>query len=153
MSVPERWEHSKAKAVLKQLFESDESMMKKDEEELYHLSPDLFGQYRFDRFKENSKNLKKKITEDREMNAFQEAALVHDRQMFPKNSNTHWGYGRWDQAEAKTQLRADVKNNLHKSMKPKDLRQSKIEVYGQFPLDVFRNHIYQELSFEGFSDP
>jgi hypothetical protein len=29
-------------------------------------------------------------------------------------------------------------------LKPKDLRQSKIENYGKFPLGVFRSHIYQE---------
>ena len=64
MSLPERWEHSKAKAVLKELLESDDSFMEMDEAELYRLSPELFGQYRQDRFKDNAKKLKKKIVKD-----------------------------------------------------------------------------------------
>jgi hypothetical protein len=54
------------------------------------------------------------------------------------------GYGRWDDAGAKTKLREDIKNNVHKNIKPNQLRQSKIEAYGEFPLGVFRKHIYQE---------
>lgn len=141
---PEPWKNSKAKAHLKQLLESDDTYMEMPEAELYLLSPDLFGQYREDRFVCNVKNLKKSIKDDKNQSTLQEAALVHDRQLFPKSPVTFWGYGRWDESEAKTQLRKDVRNNKQKTMKPAELRESRIEVYGQFPLGVFRKHIYQE---------
>jgi hypothetical protein len=105
MIEPERWAHSKAKAVLKQLLESDKTILDMDEA----LPPDLIGHYRFDRFKDNTRKLKKKFIADNRLNTFQEAALAHDRKLFPKNPIRFWGYGRWDEAEAKKNFEKTLK--------------------------------------------
>ena len=141
---PEKWERSKAKAVLKQLLKSDDLYMNMHKEHLYLLSPELFGQYRKDYFVEKVEDLKATIKENKKQNKLQEKALVADRVKFPKNPITFWGYRRWDDSEAKRQLREDIKNGLQKTMKPEQLRTSKMNVYGEFPLAIFRKHIYQE---------
>ncbi|KAG7366464.1 hypothetical protein IV203_029134 [Nitzschia inconspicua] len=56
------------------------------EAQLYRLYPQHFGQYSQNRFICNVKSLKKTIREDREANALQEAALLHDRALFPKTT-------------------------------------------------------------------
>ena len=89
---PEKWERSKAKAVLKQLLESDDLYMNMHEEHLYLLSPELFGQYRKDYFVEKVEDLKATIKENKKQNKLQEKALVADRVKFPKNPITFWGY-------------------------------------------------------------
>ncbi|KAG7344518.1 hypothetical protein IV203_022526 [Nitzschia inconspicua] len=65
------------------------------EAQLYRLYPQHFGQYSQNRFICNVKSLKKTIREDREANALQEEALLHDRALFPKTT-TFWGYDRWE---------------------------------------------------------
>jgi hypothetical protein len=51
--------------------------------------------------------------------------------------------GEWHGTEAERLLKEDVKNSLHKTMKPRKLHLTRKE-YRAFELDIFRGHIYQE---------
>lgn len=51
--------------------------------------------------------------------------------------------GEWHGSGAEKLLKEDVRNDLHKKKKPKDLRETRDE-YKEFKLKVFRGHIYQE---------
>ena len=83
--MTEPWRNSEAKAQVKLLIESDELYMNMCEHELYLLS-ELFQQYPEDRFVINVANLKKSIKDHRQQVERQEAALEHDRQLFPKHN-------------------------------------------------------------------
>lgn len=143
MAEPEPWRNSEAKAQVKLLIESDDLYMNMCEHELYLLS-DLFQQYAEDRFVDNVQNLKKSLKAEEEQVAIQEAALVHDRKLFPKKSMTYWGYPRWDTHEAKALLRKDVQQKKQTGMEPKELHQTRDAYNLDFNLGVFRKHIYQE---------
>ena len=52
-------------------------------------------------------------------------------------------YPRFDNSDAKKLLAKDVQENKHKEAQPIVFHQSRPE-YLQFPLNVFRKHIYQE---------
>ena len=117
---PEPWRNSEAKAQLKLLLESDDMYMNMPEHELYLLS-EMFQQYPEHRFIDNAGNLKKSIKSHRQQVARQEAALQHDRELFPKQQTTFWGYPRWDTHEAKALLRKDVQQNRQTTMEPKQL--------------------------------
>ena len=51
--------------------------------------------------------------------------------------------GEWHGSAAERLLKIDIKNLLHKSMKPKQLYHTRDE-YKQFDLETFRGHLYQE---------
>ena len=141
--MTEPWRNSEAKAQVKLLIESDELYMNMCEHELYLLS-ELFQQYPEDRFVINVANLKKSIKDHRQQVERQEAALEHDRQLFPKQQSTFWGYPRWDTHDANHLLRKDVQQKKQTSMQPKELHATREEYHTDFHLGVFRKHIYQE---------
>jgi hypothetical protein len=65
---------------------------------------------------------------------------------FPRNPTTNRGTPFWDGSEAKNLLREDLKNNAAiKNMNPMALYATRDE-YKRFPKDVFRNHLYKEIS-------
>jgi len=136
------WRKSQAKERIREQLLKDDSLMDVDEHVIYQMSED-HKQYEESRFVSNVKSLKKVIKEEKERVAFEEAAMINDRQKFPKAGMTYWKYIRFDTSEAKEALRKDVKEKLHTTMKPQVLQQTN-ESYQQFPLAVFRKHIYQE---------
>lgn len=71
-------------------------------------------------------------------------ALAHDRYIYPVPTTTAHGYPRWRGSEARTLLRRDLIAGKHKRMRPMVLHDTRPE-YREFPLKVFRDHIYKEL--------
>ena len=55
------------------------------------------------------------------------------------------GYPQWEGSQAQDDLFDDILANKHNEMAPKELRATRPQSYGLFPLDVFRGHIYQCL--------
>ena len=76
-------------------------------------------------------------------------ALIHDRLIHPERQTNDRNERRWDGSEAQSLLRQDVRESIHKNMKPNELHRSR-EEYGQFPLPQFRQHIYQEEQTQKF---
>lgn len=54
------------------------------------------------------------------------------------------GYPEWEGSEAQKSLKMDMENNAHEAMRPMALWETRAE-YQLFPLQVFRDHIYQEI--------
>jgi hypothetical protein len=75
--------------------------------------------------------------------------VEHDRKIFPAPATNYRNEPRWDGSSAQTLLKADVTNGKHKTMAPRDLWKTQ-EAYQRYPLDVFRNHIYQEKRYQRF---
>jgi hypothetical protein len=72
-------------------------------------------------------------------------ALEHDLLIHPESARNHRGEPRWEGSEAQRLLKLDVAAGRDKNKTPRDFRTERIE-YLQYPLDVFRRHIYQERS-------
>ena len=74
-------------------------------------------------------------------------------QNFQKNNIAHThsahGYPEWEGSEAQARLRKDMALDLHNTMEPAELWCLR-EEYDDFPLKVFRDHIYQEIRTKKF---
>ena len=91
------------------------------------------------------RSLQKSLQEKTDRAAFDRAALVHDRQLFPKQAYGRDGQPRWEGWRAAKKLSKDVKRGKHMLMTPKELQESRPGVYTLFSYDVFKGHIKQEM--------
>ena len=91
-------------------------------------------------FRSNFLEMKKRIWKHKGRQVRDSIAFVHDTSLYYLASEVD---DCWDGSDAQLLLMIDVKCNMHKVMKPKQLWEYRPE-YKEFPLDVFRDHIYQE---------
>ena len=77
--------------------------------------------------------------------------LSTDRVAFPPMTHDVDGRRRWEGSAAKKLLKEDMKEGMHKIMRPKELWESRSE-YAEFELKVFCNHIYQSHKTKIFCD-
>jgi len=98
-------------------------------------------------FKENFakylKSLLEIVAREKKYADMASKALENDRRIHPP-SNDPRGYPVFQGSEAEKRLKEDIDNGLHEQYKPIQLHQLR-EEYQAWPLDVFRNHIHQEL--------
>lgn len=78
-----------------------------------------------------------------------EEALENDRKIYPLKTITVRGYPRWGGSRAKKLLKRDIDKGHYPRLKPSELHKRRPE-YLEFPLDVFRKHIHQELKTRKF---
>ena len=110
-------------------------------EDVWKSSP-LFQQYDLINFKEYLQKMSKR-TETRKLLIQQEhRAFISDMISFPPKPVTSRGYPFWHTHPAYDLLEEDEMGGSTETMKPKELWKSRKE-YQEFPLDVFRKHIYQ----------
>ena len=70
------------------------------------------------------------------------------RQHHPEKETNHRGEPRWEGSLAQAQLKKDVEEKYQVGKKPKELWEDNgenRESYRDYPLQVFRDHIYQEI--------
>jgi hypothetical protein len=95
-------------------------------------------------------NLHKKTAKDQNRAGEDLAAFLHDMQI-PRPqavaAAAAVAYPRWQDSEAETLLKNDIKAGISKLIKPEQLWNSHKE-YQAFPLTVFQKHIHQELRAE-----
>ena len=103
----------------------------------------VFHLVEYEKFRDNLNRLRKTLREQAKKSSSDELAFVHDRKLYPVEE----GKLRWPDSRAEKALREDVKAGKHKTMKPQKLQQTNDE-YKKWPLEHFRNHIYQEQSRE-----
>jgi len=125
--------------------ENDDKDEAKDVYEIYKNRQEEFADVPFDQFKAAYKEATKRATKRRARSAQEAEWLEHDRLLHPRQDHNQRGEPVFDMdIEAKTQLREDVNNKLHKQMKPVELWESR-DVYSKYKLDIFRPRIYQEI--------
>ena len=145
-----KWRQSKAKEFLHDAIidgripEDDNGDEIMGLEETYFLLPE-FSLYSFDKFpgrlarvRAEIKHSKNRAVEDLE--AFKLYMRNHEVSYFP-----HKGYIQWQGSDARDLLLDDMMNGLHIGTKPKTLWESRSEYCEEFPLDVFRDKIQQEI--------
>lgn len=113
--------------------------------DFYKIIHEEFNDVQFDQFEVRYNEATKMAAKRRARSAQEEAWLERDRLLHPRQTHNHRGEPVFDMdIAAKTQLRDDVKDKLHKRMTPKELWEHR-EVYAKYKLDKFRPHIYQEV--------
>jgi hypothetical protein len=108
-----------------------------------------YAESKWDLFAGRLDSLRQQISHAKDRNTTEEAALVHDRALFPIPTHNHRGEPRWDGSEAQRLLKEDVAAGIHETMKPQQLYQTHPQ-YNDYSLAVFRGHLYQEVRFVKF---
>ena len=72
-------------------------------------------------------------------------ALVKYKELHNISLFSHYGYSEFQGSEAQRLLQQDIADGLHESMGKKDLYASRPEYFNEYPLNVFRDRIYQEI--------
>jgi hypothetical protein len=109
--------------------------------EVFKLRPE-YQRYEYGNFRNNLRRLRNDIAKDRATAIVEAAAVVKHREKYPPKSNRSWP--RWPGHPAKHLLRMDIDEEKHKIQTPAELHASRPE-FREFPLRVFRDHIYKEL--------
>lgn len=139
----EQWKTSKAKAFLiKLLMDTTSDIHWKTPEEVWK-SSEWFQQYPKHRFIDNMKNIKKAL-EDKGRVIEEDIKLISEELAALNFSNvTKRGHPHWHTHSAKKLLAEDLLQGRNVNMKPKEFHATRQE-FEEFPLRVFRGHIYQE---------
>jgi hypothetical protein len=118
--------------------------------ELLYKDMDEFSDVVFDQFKLRLRDHRCQVKKTMGRSKHEEQCLKHDRSLFPRKLTDEEGVPNFDLHPAKELLRADVKAEKHKQMKPIELWKSRPYEYMKFEEDYFRNKIYQTVRREKF---
>ncbi|KAL7432776.1 hypothetical protein ACHAXH_003899 [Discostella pseudostelligera] len=105
-------------------------------------SDELFQQYELEKFKEYYKNMVIRTDKRKQSIRDEYKAYQDDMLKLPRCNTMTRGYPFWDMHKASEFLQEDEESGRAKELKPMALWKSRRE-YQDFPLDVFRKHIYQ----------
>ena len=98
----------------------------------------------FDQFKERLAGHRAQVTKKKVESRRQMQAYLHHRSLHPQKTHDHHGRPIFDMHPAKALLEEDVRMKKHKAMPPAALRATQPK-YGEFPLYIFWQRIYQEV--------
>jgi hypothetical protein len=101
-------------------------------------------------FKGRLDRLRADIRKKQAFAASDSAALANDRLLHPVPTHNHRGEPRWEGSEAQRLLRQDIDLGNHLDLMPRDLFMSEPDYYDNYPLEVFRKHIKQEVKLRKF---
>lgn len=149
-----KWRKSRAKKLLyNDLLDGVVPMEQQDAngnetmsiEDIYMIHEE-FLLYDFDKFKNRLKALRKKILELNDRSAEDEQAFENYKANHQPSLFSHKGYAQYQGSTTQELLLDDLDAFMNDpTMKPKDLWMSRKEYMREFPLDAFRDKIYQEI--------
>jgi hypothetical protein len=139
---PSPWMNSRAKMLLRQDILDGKVVDSMKPKQVFEMRPE-YEPYGLVKFRTNLKNLRDGIKKNHAKADSNSATLAHERRMHPPLTQTSRGYPRWDGSDAERFIKEDTDAGLTNSMKPSDLRGTRLE-YQAFPLQVFRNHIHKD---------
>lgn len=138
---PPKWRYSNAKKLLLKDIHRGTITSMCNPKDVHHSRPE-FHVYKFNNFKATLRRYLKQTAELKDLADDEAAALAHDEALGLRIHNKP--YPRWQGTHAEALLKADISQNLHVNHKPKELWVTRPE-YKTYPLNVFRDHIQQEL--------
>lgn len=136
-----RWQESEAKYLLRKDIIAGAVTADDDPVVVFNSRPEY--QPFEAKFAEYLTNLLEKVAEEQAFADLGSQALANDLRLHPP-ANDPRGYPIFGGSEAERLLKQDMDNDLHKQFKPRELHVQR-EEYQAWPLEVFRNHIHQEL--------
>ena len=139
---------SPAYALLFSLMMKEDSMKRLESMTIREIweSCDEFQKYDFDKFTGSSgyvSNMKNLTSKRKSQIMNERAAFDRDKLVIQTTNDSGRGYPKWNKHPASNLLYEDEKSGRAKELKPKRLWESRTE-YQDFPLSVFRKHVYQE---------
>jgi hypothetical protein len=145
------WSNSKAKEMLKDGIITGRVLPSMGANDVYQMREE-FKQYKIQNFTRNLQSLRDAIARDYGRMCRDCEYYGHDLSLLKTlRANDPPKPIEWHKSEAKPFLKNDIKNKVHLTITeggtkitPKELYQTRVE-YRAFSLQVFRNHIYQEL--------
>ena len=149
-----KWEKSKAKGILLRDLEPGGALVGMEDipmqtiYEYYHQFPE-FEKVCFQQFKDRLTDYFKAAERDRHLALRDARVLWHDRKRQPAQTRNERGELVFDQHRAKKLLRKDVKNGVHLTMTPSQLRLTRPE-YQEFKKKIFKGRVYQEVRRQKF---
>lgn len=144
------WAKSTARRILWEDLKSGQIPMDMPPMEVFLYRPEFVDfDPNYERFRSRLRYLKDSCNASDDRAAEDDAALAHDRNLFPMPTHNHRGEPRWPDSIAEKWLAKDMDVGKHDQLKPSDLHQSQIE-YQAYPLAIFRQHIYQEVKKRKF---
>jgi hypothetical protein len=145
---PQRWRDSDAQKLLRQLLATgmipESGMKPKDIWDNICSSRPEFAGFHFKNFPSRLRSARQQGIQKGSRAVSENAAFEHDRLLFPPATHNQRGEPRWHGSPAESLLKHDVAEKRHEKMAPQLLRETRVE-YMEFPLDVFRKHIHQEV--------
>jgi hypothetical protein len=144
---------SKAYSLLFALYMDEaayRSLARMSTKEIWQSDP-IFQQYEFEKFKDYLKNMANRTEARKKQIKDEYQAYLSDMRKLPASDKTSRGYPFWDTHKASELLEEDEESGKAKELKPKELWKSRLE-YQDFPLHVFRKHIYQ-LRYKRLATP
>lgn len=141
----ETWAKSKSKALLRAGIISGAITADMKPKMVRAMNPEEHGNWAYDNWVNNLRNLRNAITRDRGRMARDAVAYGQTfqtaRTLFPPAAAAK---PVWHLTDAPRFLKEDIDDGKNKEMSPRDLHQTRDE-YKLFPLKEFRKHIYQEI--------
>jgi hypothetical protein len=142
------WKNSSAKALLLKDLNDGVLPLDKDEvsaEEAWnscYVNLPEFANVGFDQFKRQLKAHRQQVKEKKHGADTQEAALLHDRRLYPEKYFYADGRRIFRMSPAQELLQTDVADGYHRKLSPAELRNTRAE-YAEWELKTFRQRIYQ----------
>jgi hypothetical protein len=150
------WRNSTAQSILRGYLQSGEipldgSMKPKEVWDVFCVPhPEFVGFVYKNKFANRLRYMRKQLVDKDGLADDDNAALVHDRLLFPAPTHNHRGEPRWPGSEAERFLKLDIDACKHEMMAPLQLHGTRAEYYENYPLAVFRKHIHQEVRLRKF---
>lgn len=149
-----KWKNSEAKRLLeKDILNGKVPLYAKDEngkstmalQDIYTSRPE-FSEYLYDKFSSRLSSLRKSLQDKKDRAAWDQEAFEIFKGKHPVLARfSRHGYIQWQGSDAQRLLLKDIEDGKHKTQSRKDLYGSKPEYYNEFPLDVFRDKLNQEI--------
>jgi hypothetical protein len=141
--VKDKWINSEAKRLLREDIIAGDVQDRMAPMDVYHMRPE-YGAYKFENFRTNLGNLRAAVAASWERMQADAVAYGHDKAVWNSLQHANPRRLQWAESEAKMFLKQDIDEGKHLHLSPSELYATRAE-YQEFPLQKFRNHIYQEV--------
>lgn len=150
-----RWEKSNAKRLLKKdlldglipLEATDEDGKRTTDLRTLYCSRIEFTKYHYSKFSTRLDSLRKTVRNEMNRQSLDEEAFNNYKANHPSLAykSARGGYIQWQGSESQRLALQDIEAKKHLAMSKKDWYGERPEFYNEFPLEVFRSKIEQEL--------
>ena len=154
---PPNWRYSDAKQYLYELILDDKIPMNYSSTlgprkvfDLYCRDRPEFKDFGYELFPSRLRTLVLKFGGKTERSDRDDAALAHDRKLFPRPTHNHLGVPLWPETDALKKLQEDMEANLHITMNTRELYDTREEYHKNYKFKSFRRRVYQEIRANKF---
>ena len=117
---------------------------------IYSIRPE-FSQYSYEKFSGRIASVRKTVRDFMTRAAKDKERFDTFKSLNPVSKISHKEYIQWQGSEAQELLRQDIQEKNHEKMSKIDHWGSRVEYFTEFPLDAFRDKLYQEIRTAKYS--